>query len=107
MTTHRHSEGDIPEITFPKSRWRRLLWRVGASLFAALLLLLILWNVFFHYVPPGQMLVIVSKNGTELTGGRVLAREGEKGIQEKVLGEGWHYVTPIIYTTERKPNVVI
>ena len=36
-----------------------------------------------------------------------LAREGEKGIQEKVLGEGWHYVTPIVYTTEQHPNVTI
>jgi hypothetical protein len=107
-TTHTTHEGDIPFVIPARTlRWKRLFLAFTVPVLLFLVLLLILWNVFFHYVPPGQMLVIVSKNGTELTGGRVLAREGEKGIQEKVLGEGWHYVTPIIYTTERMPNVII
>jgi hypothetical protein len=67
----------------------------------------LLWHTFFHYVPPGKMLVIISKNGDELGPDQVLAKEGQKGIQEKVLGEGWHYVTPILYTVELKDNVFI
>ena len=37
----------------------------------------------------------------------MLAKEGQRGIQEKVRGEGWHFVMPIIFTTELKPNIVI
>lgn len=108
MTARTHHENDLPAVPpFRGVRWKRLVLAIGAPLLALLLLLIILWNTFFHYVPPGKMLVIISKNGTELTDGRVLAREGEKGIQEKVLGEGWHYVTPIVYTTEEKPNVIV
>jgi hypothetical protein len=104
----KNTEGDLPAVPpFRNVPWKRMLLVIGLPVLALLVLLLILWNTFFHYVPPGKMLVIISKNGTELTEGRVLAREGEKGIQEKVLGEGWHYVTPIIYATELKPNVLI
>ncbi len=108
MTTHTTYEGDISFVTPSRGlRWKRLFLAIGVPVAIFLALTLILWNAFFHYVPPGKMLVIVSKNGAELTDGRVLAREGEKGIQEKVLGEGWHYITPITYTTELKPNIVI
>jgi hypothetical protein len=108
MTTRHTHEGDIPFVTPVRARrWQRLLLAVGAAVLLFFLLLLILWNAFFHYVPPGKMLVIVSKNGAELPPGQVLADEGQKGIQKKVLGEGWHYVTPILYTTELKDNTVI
>jgi hypothetical protein len=108
MTRHTTHEGDAPFVLPLRNvHWKRLFLAVGVPVLLVLILLLILWNVFFHYVPPGKMLVIISKNGTELTGGRVLARDGEKGIQEKVLGEGWHYVTPIVYTTELHANTVI
>src|SRR5262249_28026557 len=36
-----------------------------------------------------------------------LAEEGEKGIQRRVLGEGYHFIVPIAYTTEVHPNIVI
>jgi hypothetical protein len=108
MTTRITNEDDFPAIP-PLRNLRRHRWLLAAALaaLALLLLSLMLWNVFFHYVPPGRMLVIISKNGTELPEGRVLARDGEKGIQEKVLGEGWHYVTPVVFTTESHPNVTI
>lgn len=108
MTTPMHYEGDIP--AFPPYRtfhWKRLLLAFTVPMLALLLLLVALWHVFFHYVPPEQMLVIISKEGDELRPNQVLAEEGQKGIQKKVLGEGWHYVTPILYETELKPNVVI
>src|SRR5262249_26409548 len=72
-----------------------------------LLVVLVLWNLFFVYVSPGEHLVITSKHGQELAAGEVLAREGYKGIRETVKGEGWHFVWPIIYTTERKKNTVV
>src|SRR2546421_6063409 len=80
-----------------KARIKR--WAVAILVPAVLILVLFLlmWNVFFHYVPPGKMLVITAKNGTSLPQGRILAQAGEQGIQEQVLGEGWHFVTPIIY----------
>ena len=108
MTTRHTSEEGIPFVT-PVRRWRwnALLGIVAVLSLVVFLLVYMLWHVFFHYVPPGQMLVITSKNGTELGEGQVLAREGQKGIQEKVLGEGWHYVTPIVYITELKPNTFI
>src|SRR6516162_3560910 len=88
------------------SRLKRLAVVTGVPLVLGLVLFLILWNTFFHYVPPGRMLVIVSKNGEPLRDGQVLADPSQKGIQRAVLGEGWHYVTPIIYTTEVHPNTV-
>jgi hypothetical protein len=108
MTTRHHSEEDIPFVTpLRRVRWKRLLGAIGVPVLLFFLLLLILWNTFFHYVPPGKMLVITSKNGDPMPAGEVLADEGQKGIQKKVLGEGWHYVTPIIYTTELKDNTII
>src|SRR5262249_12223211 len=59
------------------------------------------------YVPPGHMLVVVAKNGADLDPGHVLARPGQKGIQREVRGEGWHFIVPIVNTTERKKNVTI
>jgi len=108
MTTRHISEEGIPFVTPVRGwHWRALLGTVAVLALMFFLLVYMLWHVFFHYVPPGQMLVITSKNGTELGEGQVLAREGQKGIQEKVLGEGWHYVTPIVYATELKPNTFI
>lgn len=108
MTTHYDYDEPIqPVAPIRRIRWPALL---GVVFFLTLLMVLLgglLWHTFFHYVPPGQMLVITAKNGDELQEGQVLAREGQKGIQEKVLGEGWHYVAPIVYTTELRPNVFV
>jgi hypothetical protein len=72
-----------------------------------LLLLVVLWKAFVCYVPPGHMLVVIAKTGEDLPAGQVLAEEGQKGIRREVLGEGYHFVWPVLYTTERKPNRVI
>ncbi len=90
-----------------KDRLKRLAVLTGVPVVLGLVLFLILWHTFFHYVPPGSMLVIVAKNGQPLRQGQVVADPGQKGIQREVLGEGWHYVTPIIYTTELQPNTVV
>jgi hypothetical protein len=87
--------------------WKRLavIWGVGAVL--VLIVLLITWNSFFSYVPPGKHLVIISKDGEPLPADQVLAEKGQKGVQREVLGEGWHFIMPIVYTTELEENTVI
>src|SRR5438067_4632361 len=82
-----------------------ILW--GVVTVAGLVVLLVLWNTFFKYVPPGKNLVIISKNGTPLPPGQVLAERGQKGVLREVKGEGWHFITPVIYATELEDNVVI
>src|SRR5438876_6187007 len=101
---------DRPDGNFslpPMSQWKRraILWSVVLA--AGLLLLLLTWNAFFKYVPPGKHLVIISKNGGPLDPGEVLAGPGQKGIQAEVQAEGWHFVMPIAYTTELEDNTII
>ncbi|HEY7327522.1 MAG TPA: SPFH domain-containing protein [Gemmataceae bacterium] len=108
MTTRYHQEeSDQPVVPIRRIRWPVLLGAIFGLSLILLLLGSLLWHTFFHYVPPGSLLVITAKNGEPLEAGQVLAKEDQKGIQEKVLGEGWHYVTPIIYTTELKPNFFV
>jgi hypothetical protein len=79
----------------------------GFLVVVALIVFLMTWNAFFKYVPPGKHLVVIAKDGALLPAGEVLADEGQKGIQRAVMGEGWHFVMPIIYTTEVKDNTII
>jgi hypothetical protein len=79
----------------------------GITALAALLFLLVTWNTFFKYVPPGKILVVISKNGTALPEGEVLAENGQKGVLRQVLAEGWHFVMPVLYATELRDLTVI
>jgi SPFH domain / Band 7 family len=90
-----------------QQRLKRLAIVIGVPLIALLVVFLLLWNVFFRYVPPGHMLVVISKFGKKLDPERVLAEKDEMGVQREVLGEGWHFITPIIYTTEVRQNTTI
>src|SRR5205807_9023015 len=104
-----HSETSDQGVPLPRpAYWKRwLLAGLALSFFCGFLPLVVLWNLFFHYVPPGKHLVIIAKDGEPLPAGEVLADEGQKGIQKKVLGEGWHFVLPIVYTTELEENTAI
>lgn len=66
-----------------------------------------LWGYFFHHVPSGHMLVVITKTGTHLPEDEVLAGPGQKGIQAAVRGEGWHFIPPVLYETEVKRNVTV
>src|SRR4030088_3294668 len=90
-----------------KQRLKRGAILIGVPLVCLFIVFLLLWNVFFRYVPPGKMLIVISKFGNKLDPERVLAHKDEMGIQEEVLGEGWHFITPVIYTTEVQDNTVI
>jgi hypothetical protein len=70
--------------------------------------LLLTWRTFFKYVPPGKHRVVITKTGKAVPSGHILAEEGEQGPQKKVLGEGWHFVMPIINAVEdEEENTVI
>ena len=88
-------------------QWKRLAVVVGTVLVVALIALIMTWNAFFIYVPADRHLVIVAKDGAPLPPGEVLAESGQKGIQRTVMGEGWHFVMPIVYTTEIHENTTI
>ena len=65
------------------------------------------WRTFYTYVPPGKMLVVISKNGKPLPPGHLLAEPDEKGVQKAVLGEGWHWIMPVLYDVELKDDEVV
>ena len=93
-----------------RTRWQML---QGLALSGGIVLLLVLfflhlsWRTVFHYVEPGQMLVVIAKTGTPLPPGQILAQKGQKGIQEEVLGEGRHFVMPVSNETEIHPVIDI
>src|SRR5262245_40187068 len=103
-----HSD-DSPILPGPPwgRRLKRLGVLIGVPLVALLVLFLLMWKTFYRYVPPGQVLVVISKMGKDLPEGQRLANDDEKGILRTVRGEGWHFVMPIIYTTELKPITII
>jgi hypothetical protein len=100
-------------LTIPRGgagRWKRWAVVLGIPLVAALVLLIVFWKLFFHYVPPGKHLVVTNKGGTAPSLDRgvvVTVAEGEKGIQHRVRGEGYHFVWPIFFATELKDNTII
>jgi uncharacterized membrane protein YqiK len=58
------------------------------------------WGFCRFYVEPNQMAVISSKVGKSMPPGQILAEPGQKGIQREVLGEGRHFLNPILYAHE-------
>src|SRR5262249_12651832 len=95
----------IPGLGVAYLKRMAILWGVIAGV--GLIIFLLTWNAFFTYVPPGKHLVIMAKDGTSMPPDQVLAEPGQKGIQREVLGEGWHFVLPIAYTTELEDNTII
>ena len=64
------------------------------------------WGFCRFYVGPDEMAVITAKMvGTELPPGQILAKKGQRGIQEDVLGEGRHFLNPWLYDWDVRPVV--
>jgi hypothetical protein len=103
MTTSAENFGRSFGMTTRYWKQRLTLWGILALL--VLIGFLTTWRSFFVYVPPGQHLVLINKDGKPLPPGHVLADEGEKGIQKQVEGEGWHFVLPIVFSTELEKNL--
>ncbi len=77
-----------------------------------ILLVLIAWAIWSwgfcrFYVAPGRMAVITAKTGRDMDPGQILARPGQKGKLEDVLGEGRHIWNPIFYDWEIVPALYI
>ncbi len=89
------------------ARWQLLLAFWGGLAIAVLVAFLATWTTFFTYVPPGEHLVVIAKDGGPLPPGHVLAQPGQKGPLEEVLAEGWHFVMPIAYEAKLEPNTMI
>lgn len=65
------------------------------------------WGFCRFYVGPDQMAVVTAKMGASLPPGQILAKKGQQGIQEDVLGEGRHFLNPWFYEREIRPVVHI
>jgi regulator of protease activity HflC (stomatin/prohibitin superfamily) len=80
---------------------------IGAILALALLYGVVWkWGFCRFYVEPNEMAIIIAKSGEPMPPGQILADRGQKGIQRRVLGEGRHFLNPILYTHEIR-NVTI
>jgi hypothetical protein len=65
------------------------------------------WGFCRFYVSPDEMAVITAKTGKNLPPGQILAKDGERGIREDVLGEGRHFLNPWLYERRIMPVTVI
>lgn len=65
------------------------------------------WGFCRFYVEPGYMAIVIAKNGEPLPSDQILAAKGQKGIQEDVLGEGRHFLNPILFDHEIQPAIEI
>ena len=63
--------------------------------------------VFRVTVPPGKIGIINAKTGQDLPPGQILAKKGEKGIQEEFLSPGRYYFNPWYYAIEFQPEINI
>lgn len=72
------------------------------AVFILVVLLAAVWAVWEFgfcrfYVGPGQMAIITAKTGAALAPGQILAKPGQKGVLEDVLGEGRYFLNPYLY----------
>ncbi len=65
------------------------------------------WLFCRFYVEPGYMAIVTAKTGDALPPGQILAKKGQKGIQEDVLGEGRHFRDPFLYDVEITSAITI
>lgn len=65
------------------------------------------WGLCRFYVKPNQMAVIIAKSGKPLPPGQILAGQGEKGILSEVLGEGRHFLNPVLFEHKIVPVTII
>jgi len=78
-----------------------------AVAFLALVWFVWTWGFCRFYVGPNQMAIITAKGGTPLPPEQILAGKGQMGIREEVLGEGRHFLDPIMYDREIRPVITI
>ena len=82
-------------------------WAVGAIVAVAAGWSIWQWGFCRFYVEPGTMAILTAKSGDPLPPGQILARPGQKGIQEQPLGEGRHFRNPWLYEHQIVPVITI
>ncbi|MCC8180556.1 MAG: hypothetical protein LIP23_06580, partial [Planctomycetes bacterium] len=101
-----HIDGIKTEPALKKRRgfMRRRFGIIGSAVIL-LFIAYVVWSWGFcrFYVGPGQMAVIISKSGQPLPPGQILAKPGQKGVMEDVLGEGRHIWNPVLYDWQIVP----
>ena len=65
------------------------------------------WSFCRFYIGPNEMAVITAKNGDVLPPGQILAKAGQRGVREEVLGEGRHFLNPISFDHQIVRAIVI
>ena len=65
------------------------------------------WGFCRFYVEPNEMAIIIAKSGKSMPPGQILAEAGQKGILREVLGEGRHFLNPVLFTHEIRPVTLI
>lgn len=98
-------EADVQTITtqnLNRPKWdpRRYGWLFTLAVFLLLVWAAWSWGFCRFYVGPGKMAIITAKSGRSLPPGQILAKPGQKGVLEDVLGEGRHIWNPIFYDWE-------
>ncbi|MGD9974960.1 MAG: SPFH domain-containing protein [Desulfatirhabdiaceae bacterium] len=75
----------------------RIIKLAGAAFF--LLIAYGIWTWFFCriYIPPDFMAIVTAKTGASLEPGQMLAKPGQKGIQEMPLPEGRYFLNPLTH----------
>ena len=83
--------------------------KMALTLVAVVLGVWLAWEWLFcrFYVGPDEMAVLTAKTGTDLPPGQILARAGQRGILEDVLGEGRHFRNPWLFERRIMPVTVI
>jgi hypothetical protein len=81
---------------------------VGAALVIAFLYGAVWqWGFCRFYVEPNMMAIVIAKSGKSMPQGQILAEKGQKGILREVLGEGRHFLNPVLFTHEIRPVTII
>lgn len=65
------------------------------------------WGFCRFYVDVGEMAIVTAKEGQELAPGQILAKPGQKGIWEEPLGEGRHFLNPVLFDWKIAPALTI
>lgn len=85
----------------------RVLGLMAATAAAALALVVIAFSTAI-YVNDDQGGIVIRKFGKDLPPNRVVAEDGEKGPQARMLGPGWHFgFWPWLYDLNQVPTVSI
>lgn len=79
--------------------------RGGAAVLGLLVILLFAALASVRFVGAGEVGIVVKNAlGPRLEGGKIIATEGQMGVQADVLSPGWHFwIWPVIYDVKSVP----